>query len=295
MAATISALPALRPLTSIFGAQVLDIDLSQPPDDRTFAAVEAAFDDHGLLVFRDQRLTENEHVAFSRRFGVLDTVMLKQYLHPQFPEIFVVSNIVENGRSIGSNDAGQFWHTDGSHFDVPPRGSLLYAREVPHKDGKVLGDTLFASMYAAYDSLDTAMKKQLEPLQAVHGYGERYARRLKVIKSREGTHEELDRQERDARVATHPVIRAHPRTGRKCLYVNAGLTTGIVGLQPKESAELLAELFAHCVRPEHVYRHRWRVGDLVMWDNCSTQHCAVSDYALPQRRLMHRTTIRGIA
>jgi taurine dioxygenase len=281
------------PTDAPVGLEVRGVDLSQDLADDDFARIEKAFDDNGLLIFRGQRLTEEQHIRFSRRFGELVVPVLTQYLHPKYRDIFIVSNVVEDGRSIGSNDAGQFWHTDMSYSPRPARGSLLYAREVPMENGKARGDTQFSSMYAAYEALPEPMKRRLEGLTAIHGYGERYNKRLEVIRTREGSHEELSKEQRVAPQAEHPVVRSHPRTGRKCLYVNEGLTERIVGLAEAESRSLLHELWAHCTRPEFVYTHAWRVGDLLMWDNCSTQHNAVADYRLPLRRLMHRTTIKG--
>lgn len=284
---------AVRPQPSPVGLEISGVDLSEEIDTETFEKIESLFNENGVIFFRDQNLSEEDHIRFSRRFGELDSIVLKQYLHPRYPEIFVVSNVIENGRSIGSNDAGQFWHTDSSHFQTPARGSLLYAREVPVQDGQVRGDTVFASMYAAYEGLSGSMKKRLSGLRALHRYGDRYAKRLEVIKARGGTHQELSGEERQAPQAIHPVVRPHPITGRPCLYVNEGLTVRILDVTQAESDALLAELFAHCIQPQYIYRHHWRVGDLLMWDNCSTQHCAVADYALPLRRLMHRTTVKA--
>jgi taurine dioxygenase len=190
-------------------------------------------------------------------------------------------------------DAGRYWHTDLSYVREPSRCSLLYAREVPvAADGRVLGDTLFASTAAAYDALPAPMKARIADLKAVHRYGDRYDRMEKSGGVRDALSEEQRQQTPDV---VHPVVRTHPITRRKCLYVNEGFTVSILGLPEDEGSDLLAELSAHAHKAEFVYRHHWRRGDLLMWDNCQTQHLAVGDYALPQRRLMHRTTVKGSA
>jgi taurine dioxygenase len=273
------------------GAEIAGCDLSLPLGDAEFAQVEDAFVTHGVVVFRDQRLTEEQHIAFSRRFGDLEVHVLKQYLHPRHPEILMISNVEEDGRKIGVADAGRYWHTDLSYVREPSRCSLLYAREVPvANDGRVVGDTLFVSTAAAYDALPDATKRRIAPLRAVHRYGDRYDRMQKTGGHRDALSEEQRRQTPDV---IHPVVRTHPVSGRKCLYVNEGFTVSLVGLPEDEGGALLAELCRHATRPEFMHRHKWRVGDLLMWDNCQTQHLAVGDYALPQRRLMHRTTVKG--
>lgn len=273
------------------GAEIRGVDLSRPLGDEDFAAVEDAFVGNGVVVFRDQAIGEGQHIAFSRRFGDLEIHVLKQYLHPAHPEILVISNVVENGRHIGVADAGRYWHTDLSYLQAPSRCSLLYAREVPvAADGQILGDTLFTSTVAAYDALPEAMKKRSAALEAVHRYGDRYDKMEKTGGMRDKLSDEQRRQTPDV---VHPVVRTHPITRRKCLYVNEGFTVSLVGVPEDEGRSLLKELCVHATRTEFVYRHRWRKGDLLMWDNCQTQHLAIGDYELPQRRLMHRTTVKG--
>jgi taurine dioxygenase len=273
------------------GAAITGIDLAQEVDGAAFRALENAFVDNQVVVFRGQSIDEDRHIAFSRRFGELEIHVLKQYLHPHHPEILLISNIVENGKAIGIADAGQYWHTDLSYVAAPSRCSLLYALEVPvDESGETRGDTLFSSALAAYDALSEAMKKRLAPLRAIHRYGDRYER----MKSAGGVRTELSAEQRQqVPEVTHPVVRTHPKSGRKSLYVNEGFTAGIAGMPDDEAKDLLAELFQHVTRPEFQYRHKWRKGDLLMWDNCSVQHLAVADYALPLRRRMHRTTVRG--
>jgi taurine dioxygenase len=287
----------IRDLDAAVGAEVLGVDLAAPLDDATFTAIERAWDARGMLLFRGQRLTPAAHVAFSRRFGAVEVPTNRQYALDGMPEVYVVSNIVEGGRNIGNADAGRVWHTDSSYMKVPSRGSLLYAVEVPRDDrGQPLGDTLFASMTAAYDALPEAMKRRCEGLQAVHDYTVQYERRLAKVRAAGGQRAALDSSTRE-RVApvVHPVIRRHPRSGLPCIYVNLAMVTEVVGMDEAEGLALRDELVAFATQDRFVYRHRWNEGDLVMWDNTSTQHLAIADYALPQRRLMYRTTVAGTA
>ncbi len=281
----------LRKLGARFAAEAVGVDLSQPLSEALFRQIEDAFNTHSVLVFRGQNLTEAQHVAFSRRFGELEVHVRKDKLKDHFPEIFVVSNVYENGRPIGSVDAGQFWHTDLSYMANPSRGSLLLAREVPMREGVAVGDTMFLSTIAAYEALPGEMKSRIAGLKAVHHYEKGYNRDRPSGKRPPLTEE----QRRAVPDVAHPVVRTHPYTGAKCLFVNEGYTASIEGLAKDESDRLLDALFAHCEREEFIYRHNWRVGDLVMWDNCSTQHKAVGDYDLSQRRRMDRTTLKGTA
>jgi taurine dioxygenase len=271
------------------GAEITGLDLAEPLSDDTFRAAEDVLHDRGVVVFRDQQLTEEQHVAFSRRFGELEIHVAKQYLKPGYPEILVVSNVIANAHNIGLQDAGQYWHSDLSYVENPSRCSLLYALEVPVRDGRVLGQTLFASAVHAYETLPVPLKVRLEGARAVHRYADRYKQQQETT-GREPLSEE---QLRNVPDVSHLVIRSHPLTGRKVLFVNEGFTAYIEGMTQTESDLLLRDLFAHIVRPEALYAHHWRQGDLLMWDNCLVQHRAVSDYALPLRRLMHRTTVAG--
>jgi taurine dioxygenase len=272
------------------GAQITGVDLSKTLDDATFRAIEEVLHDRGVIVFRDQRLTEEEHIAFSRRFGGLEIHVASQYLKPGYPEILIVSNIVENGRPIGLADAGQYWHSDLSYVANPSRCSLLYALEVPAREGVVLGETMFASAAWAYTTLPEPMRTRLTGLSAIHRYGDRY-RMQQAAGGRGALSEEQLKKVPDAR---HPVIRLHPVTGRKVLFVNEGFTAFIEGMPEDESAAVLKELYRHITRPEALYQHIWRIGDLLIWDNCLTQHRAVRNYELPLRRRMHRTTVAGV-
>ena len=269
------------------GAEI-DFDLARDIDDPTFREIERAFHDNIVVVFRGQHLSNERHVEFSRRFGELEIHIVKKYLLPGFPEILLISNIRdERGEHIGLADAGFTWHSDTSYRRRPSRCSLLYAKEVPQRDDRPLGDTVFANTIAAYEALPESMKRHLAGLKSIH----RYAARRRVADSPRPKLTQAQLEETPD--IAHPIVRTHPYTGRKALYVTAGECVGIVGMPEDEAAGLITELDAHCVRPEFLYRHRWQVGDLLMWDNTTAMHLAICDYALPERRLMHRTTVIG--
>jgi taurine dioxygenase len=275
------------------GAEIAGVDLSQDLDEAAFRAIERVYDSNAVTVVRGQHLTPAQHVAFSRRFGDLEIHVLKQYLLPGHPELFVLSNILdEKGTRIGMADAGRVcvWHTDMSYLEKPPRGSMLYAHEVPVRDGKPLGDTLFADTAAAYAGLPDDMKKKLAGLKAIHRMTKGYDGDAKLSGPRIAYSEEQRRMNPER---AHPIVRTHPASGRKCLYLSRLCCVGIEGMPVDESESLLEALYEHCTRPEFVYRHRWEKGDLVMWDNCAAQHLATMDYELPLKRLMHRTTLMG--
>lgn len=293
MTAAVGTEIGIRRVEAPVGAEIVGVDLSKELDEPTFNRIRDAYYQHSVIVFRDQHLTPPQQIAFSRRFGALEIHVLKQYLLPDHPEILVISNIIENGKPIGLADAGRVavWHTDTSYMKAPSAGSALYALEVPRNDaGEVVGDTLFASTFLAFDALSAEMKGRLTGLKAVHHMTKGYDRDADAPPTRIKYDDSQRNQIPDQ---AHPIIRTHPVTGRKCIYINKLCVTDIVGMAESESAPLLEEIYAQCTRPEYIYRHKWRVGDLLMWDNCSLQHLAVQDYALPQRRRMHRTTIAG--
>ena len=274
------------------GAEIQGIDLSRHIDDATFREIVDLFHEHEVVFFRDQKLTPEQHVAFSRRFGELEHHVRTDCCRPGFPELFVVSNILENGKPIGSQDAGLFWHSDLCYLKEPSRGSLFYAHEVPaDARGNPIGDTLFASATAAYNALSDLDKKKIAGLQAINSYAKGYYRDRNSGPRKPLTEE----QKRKTPDVAHPIARTHPYTGRKCLFINEGYTASVVGMDKAEGDALLERLFEHATRPDFVYRHQWRVGDFLLWDNCSTQHKAVMDYQLPQRRRMERATLCGAA
>ena len=285
------------------GAEISGVNLSKPMDDNTFAKISSAFYDNQVAVFRNQKLTPAQHIAFTRRFGELEQHVRKEHRLDGYPEILIVSNVRSaEGRAIGVEDAGRFWHSDLSYRQAPSLLSALYAIEVPIKDGKVLGNTSFASTTAAYDALPEDMKQRLQGLKNVHSYRyyrsknvqaqkEEQARGARVVQEHTPTEEQL-KSVPDSEV---PIVRTHPVTGRKGLFINEGHSSHIVGLPKEESDALLARICAHVIKPEFRYEHHWRSGDLLMWDNVAVQHKANFDYELPLRRLMYRTTVRGTA
>jgi len=277
------------------GHEIRGVDLAKPIEDAVFAEIEAAFDAYGVVVFRGQRLSPQQQMDYSRRFGDLEVYPLGAFNMEGVPEVMIVSNVVENGKPIGMADAGRYWHSDMWYTTRPPRGSLLYAVEVPERDGQVFGDTMFGSMAAAYDALPDATKQRLEGRLGVFSYQSYLSHRRSTMasESRSGESAQSERERYAFPDLVHPLVRRHPRTGRKSLYLSQGVVSRIEGMVPEESDALIAELERHMVRPEFVYRHNWRVGDLVMWDNCSAIHRAIADFALPLRRRMHRTTVAG--
>jgi taurine dioxygenase len=281
----------VTPTGAALGAEIGRVDLAHELAPVTFLRIEEAFNRHGVIFFRDQRITVDQLVAFARRFGEVEINVNTQACLPGHPEVLLVSNIRENGRYIGLADAGTTWHTDMSAYSCPPRCSLLYAIEVPRAvDGTILGDTIFASAAAAYDALAPEMKKRLAGKRAIHSYlAKMNARKAAVGLTREVTREHLDKTPPVA----HPVFRTHPVTGRKCIYVTEGECTGIEGIPEAEALPLISQLHRHLIDPRFQYRHKWRVGDLLMWDNCTCQHLAVRDYGESQRRLMYRVTVNG--
>ena len=266
----------ISPVTPRIGAEVSGVDLARPLDDDTVRAIRAALVEHQVLFFRDQELTLDQHKAFGRRFGEL-------HVHPAspspdgHPEVLPIHADARSKRV-----AGEAWHTDVSCDEEPPMASILRLHIVPPCGG----DTLFASMFAAYDALSQPMKDFLSGLTAVHS-GEHVYR---------GYYRYAEGQRADSKVAfprtQHPVIRTHPESGRQAIFVNTGFTTHIEGLERRESDALLQFLYAHCARPEFQVRFRWAPGSIAFWDNRSTQHHAMWDY-YPQVRSGFRVTIQG--
>jgi taurine dioxygenase len=270
----------VAPISSKVGAEIAGVDLAAPLPEEVFAEVRRAFGEYGVVFFRDQRLTPEQHVAFAERFAPIDINRFFTAV-PGYPMIAEVRKEPEQTRNIGGG-----WHTDHSYDEVPALGSMLYAREVP----KTGGDTLFAGMYAAYDALSDGLKRALDGLWACHSsrhvFGAQAQARRGDLAGRIGN-PELATQD-----AVHPVVIRHPETGRRALYVNPGFTLRFDGWTEEESAPLLDYLYRHATRPEFTCRFHWREGSLALWDNRSTWHFAVNDYH-GERRLLHRITIQG--
>lgn len=283
----VSAPFAIRPFDAPLGAEVLGLDLSQPVGNRAFLRVHDAHLKHHVLVFRDQHITPQQQIDFSRLFGRLQIHVLRNFQLEGHPEVLVISNIIEDGKPTGLGDAGHFWHSDLSYKETPSLGSMLHAQELPAEGG----DTLFANMHLAYDTLPSALRSAIKGKYAEHSYLAQYAE----LQRRSPFRPNLTQQQIDeVKPVTHPVVRTHPETGRPALFVSEHFTTKIVGVPEDESRALLDELFAHSVRPEHIYRHQWHPGDLVFWDNRSLMHLAAG-CPPDQRRKLYRTTIEGDA
>jgi taurine dioxygenase len=275
----------IRPFDAPVGAEVLGLDLTAPLSGADFARIHRAHLDHHVLVFRDQKITPEQHIAFSRLFGPLQIHVLRQFQLAGHPEILVVSNIKENGQPIGLGDAGHFWHSDLSYKEHPSLGSLLHAQELPGEGG----DTLFSNMHRVWETLPAELRRTIDGLRAEHTYLAKYAELQKRSPWRPNLSPE---QIAEVEPVIQPVVRTHPETGRKALFVSEHFTTRIVDIPEDESTQLLAELFGYVARSENVYRHEWTDHDLVFWDNRSVQHLAAGcpDHL---RRKLYRTTIEG--
>ncbi|MEH6546600.1 MAG: TauD/TfdA family dioxygenase [Sneathiella sp.] len=264
------------------GAFVEDIDLSQSIQPETSKLIKAGLGEHGVLFFRNQELNPIAHEAFAESMGIID---VNRFFKPVegYPKIAEVRKEPDQVYAIGED-----WHTDHSYDQIPALGSILLAKELPRHGG----DTMFASMYLAYDALSDGLKKVLESLQAEHSSRHQFGGRATVTKNTKDTGGRLGNPELATQDAIHPVIIKHPISGRKALYVNKAFTLGIVGWSCSESKALLDFLYDHASRPEFTYRFEWKDGSMAMWDNRATWHRALNDYH-GERRLMHRITIEG--
>ncbi|MEO5691796.1 MAG: TauD/TfdA family dioxygenase [Usitatibacter sp.] len=270
----------IRRLSNGLGAEISGVDISKPIDDATFREIEQAWRDHLVLLFRNQALTHEQHIAFSGRFGPLDDhSSIPKFRDPQHHHILPVTNQEIAGRK---QPVGRQWHSDLSTTTRPARASLLRSEVIP----PVGGDTMFTNMYLAYDTLSDKMKEIVDCLDAIHD--------MTVAKHSKGRDpaDLAEVRKRNPPIA-HPMVRVHPETGRKALYVSEMTTTGIVGLTDEEAEPILEFLYGHCVRPEFVYRHKWQVHDVLAWDNRCTMHLALSDYDIDIPRKLYRTTLLG--
>lgn len=270
----------VRPLSGALGAEVFGANLSGEMPEATIAEIKRAFNEYLVIFFRDQEASDHDLARFARHFGDL-AVLPPHRQHPgQFPELLVIDKKPDTGLVFGWE-----WHSDTTHLEVPPLGSVLAARQLP----PVGGDTMFANQYMAYDTLSDAMKAMLDGVKAVHS-NSRILASLEMddvlapgqgLGNKDGTMS-----------AVHPVVRIHPDTGRKALFVNKMHTERFEGMTLSESQPLLNYLYEHSTRPEFTCRFRWEPGSIAFWDNRCCQHLALDDYP-GQRRLMHRVQIRG--
>jgi len=282
----------IEPTGEVLGATVTGVDLHQPLSKADFATILRALGDHGVLRFPDMRISATELRDFSARFGEIQMLKTSKLNEPGVPEVSILSNIVENGKPIGVPDAGQAWHTDMSYNADRQRGfvNILVAYAVPVRDGKVLGATEFTNTRAAYDGLPADIKARFADATAVHDYCVYWD----MMRARGSKRPPLTPEERaDKPPVRHPVFVTHPISGRKVIYVNPGYVTSIDGLSPEESARMIEYFFAHILKPEYRYVHRWNVNDLLLWDHIGTWHNAVADYGPNEPRLMKRCQVLG--
>jgi taurine dioxygenase len=262
----------IRPLTSCIGAEVGGVDLGAELDDGTVAALRQGLLDHLVLFFRDQDISPGQQLRFAEKFApvmlpLIDTLSTEQ------PGVTVLDTDSPKGQYT------EYWHTDSTFLAAPPLGAVLRAVKLP----SLGGDTCWASMYAAYDALSPTMQSFLEPLTAVHS--------MEILDAALNAIGGVVRRDGDIEPATHPVVRVHPETGRKLLFVNRNFTTRIAELSAAESRTLLALLFAHINTPAFHVRFRWQPNSVAFWDNRATQHCAIPDY--DERRVMNRCLLQG--
>jgi taurine dioxygenase len=270
------------PLTQHIGAEIRGIDLRDKPDEETIRAINRAWLDHLVLIFPDQQLSQEDLVRVTGYFGERAEHSRPPKYFPKgyskmLPGVMLISNIRENGEPIGALPDGEMmFHHDMIHTEVPSKATLLYSVEIPATGG----NTLFASGYAAYDTLDPAIRNRLEGRRAIHHYNY-------------GSTQKGDTRGTEAYgECVHPVFRTHEDTGRKAIYVNRLMTVGVVDMPQEESERLLNAVFDHAEKHAFVYEHVWRVGDLLLWDNRCSSH-ARTDFPSTERRLMLRTTVKG--
>jgi taurine dioxygenase len=266
-----------RPLSPALGAEIIGIDLSEPLSDEPFARILQCWHDNVVVLFRDQHLSEADQVLFAERFGTLALSHTRRYTTAN-PAVMLISNIRENGKQIGALPDGEMqFHSDQCYQEKPAMASMLYAIELPSQGG----NTLFANAYMAYETLPGDIKRRLDGRKALHAYDYDNAAMKRGTRIADGVPH-----------FAHPLVRTHPATGRKALYVNRLMTIAIEGLPETESDELLNFLFAHQENPGFVYEHVWRINDLLMWDNRCALH-ARTDFSNDERRLMRRVTVLG--
>ena len=271
----------VQPTSGALGAVVSGVDLAEALDKDTVSEIRQAFHDHGVIFFRDQRLTPQQHIAFAERMGAVNINRFFKTA-PEHPQIAEVRKEPAQTTNIGGG-----WHTDHSYDQIPALGSILLAREVPPCGG----DTMFACMGQAYDALSSGLKTTLKGLRAVHS--SRHVFGPKSLQNNPDRKDRLINPELATQDAIHPVVIRHPDTGRATLYVNAGFTTHFEGWTEKDSKPLLDYLYQHASRPEFQTRFKWEEGSMAFWDNRATWHYALNDYQ-GERRLMHRITIEGV-
>lgn len=272
----------IKELKPGFGAEIINLDLAKS-DDETLDAVVQAFNLHGAVLLRDQNMSPDDLIRYLSRFGTPEGHTLKEFTLPGYPNIYILSNKVVNGKPIGAHNDGVGWHTDYSYKEYPVMCTMLYAVEVPAEGS----DTLLADLCAAYDALSPERKRQLDPLVLHHSYQYFMATREY---GRMELSPELKAENPDV---FHPLIRVHPANGRRALWVSTGTVKEIVGMPNPEGLKLIDELVEFVTRDRFVYRHKWRVGDVLVWDNRCTLHTGTLYDDKKYDRLMHRLWAKG--
>ena len=275
----------VEPLSEALGAKITGIDAAEL-DETTFGNLRDVFHKNLVVVVKDQNLTPAEQTKFARRFGEIQYHISPEYLMKDQPEVMILSNEKEEGKFIGLPDGGSEWHSDHSYVDQPTGYTMLHAIKVP-QDG---GDTEWTNMVRAYDTLSDEIKAQLEGLVGVHSFNRMKNQRLSVTVRHMNDPDYYKRSPPDA---FHPIVRTHPYTGKKALYISPRFTIGIRGMDDAQAQSLLDILFSHIQNRDFIYRHQWSVGDLLMWDNRATIHLALLGVPEGQARRMHRTTVLG--
>jgi taurine dioxygenase len=280
----------IEPSGQTLGASVYDLNLSQPIDQPTFVALAKALGQYGALCIKEQDLEPAAQKAFAERFGTLEiNVAAGPYTVPGHPEVMILSNVIEDGKPVGLGDAGQGWHTDMSYSKEIAFANVLFALQIPRRDGKPLGSTLFANMHAAYDDLPADLKTKLAGRVAVHDFEKFW----EMMRQRPGsTRGPLTPEQRAKKPPVpHPIFLTHPITGKTVLYCNPGYAMYIERMDSKESDEILEFLFAHQLQEKYQYAHEWTEGDVLIWENIGTMHNAIADYSPDEPRYIRRCQV----
>jgi taurine dioxygenase len=278
-----NAAPTFTPLSPVIGMEVREVDLTRPLPPQTVDRLTDELGRHSILLFRDQTLSPEQHIDCSRYFGALEPHVANQFNLSSHPEIFVVSNVVENGREIGARGGAKHWHSDYSYREHPSLGSLFYCLEAPPEGGQ----TQFASMYAAYERLSQEQQKFLASARAVHDYNHYWTTYT--------PHRPPLTAQQKAQVppVAHPALRTHPVSGRSALYLCQHVVSHFEGMSSDESQKIVEEVVGAATDARFVYTHEWREGDVLFWDNRSSIHRAMPFDEEAYRRRMHRTTLTG--
>ncbi len=279
----------IEPKGAGLGATIYDIDLSQSLGAADYKAIEQALGNHGVVSFPGQKLTSRQLRDYAEKFGQLEINVANLFHDPQFREVMILSNMKENGQPIGFSDAGQSWHTDMSYSKTIAFGNVLYGIKIPHRNGEPLGNTEFCNMHAAYEDLPQDLKDELDGMTVTHDFNKFWEM---MRRDKDSARPPLTEEQRKRKPpVSHPIFLTHPITGRKVLYANPGYSVRINELPEERSNAVLQFLFEHQVQEKYRYRHLWREGDVLMWDNMGTIHNAVADYGPDEHRLIKRCQV----